>query len=205
LPTSFSSLVMVVGMGLCSCFGLLKFRCGADRVDDVLVAGAAAEVAVEAVADFVVCRVRVALDDLFGNHDHAGGAEAALEGVLGPESFLHGVELAFGGGEAFDGEDACAIGLDGKHAAAFDGFAVEFDGAGSAEAGLAAHVGTGEAEDFAEVVDEEQTRFDFVGVRHAVDGYVDGSVHEEAPGKYIGFGAENGMEMGSCQRNVRSS
>jgi len=147
-----------------------------DRVDDVLIAGAAAEIAIERVADFLLGGVGVAFEELAGSHDHAGGAEAALEAVLVPESLLDGVEVAIGG-EAFDGDDVAAVGLDREHGAAFDDFAVKGDGACAADGRLAADVGAGEAGDFAKVVDEEHARFDFIGVRFAVDGQGDFSFH----------------------------
>ena len=127
----------------------------------------------------------IAFEDLFRNHDHAGRAEAALEGVLVPEGFLHGVQFAVGGGEAFDGEDLRAIGLDGEHAAALDGLAVDFDGAGAAEGGFAAHVRAGEPDDFAEVVDQQEARLHFVSVAVAVDGHGDGSLHAHRPRQSI--------------------
>src|SRR5829696_2318935 len=65
-----------------------------DGFDDVLVAGAAAEVALKAVADFGFGRVRIVVEEGDRGHDHAGGAVAALEAVHLPEAFLDGVELA---------------------------------------------------------------------------------------------------------------
>ena len=119
------------------------------RVDDVLIAGAAAEIAFEAVADLFVGRIGIALEQLLGRHDHAGSAEAALEAMLVPEGFLHGVELAVGG-EAFDGHHLAAIRLDGEHGAGLYGLAVERHGAGAADGGFAADVAAGESDDFAQ-------------------------------------------------------
>src|SRR6266850_2929 len=53
-----------------------------DRLHDVVVTRAPAEVALELVADLLLRRLRVALEDLGGRHDHARRAEAALEAVL---------------------------------------------------------------------------------------------------------------------------
>ena len=136
---------------------------GFHRVDDVLISGAAADVALEAVADLLLGRVGIAIDDLLGRHDHAGRAEAALQSVLVPESLLHRVELAVSG-QAFDGQDARAVGLHGEHGAAFDGLAVHLDRACAAQRRLAADVRSGEADDLAQVVDEEQPRLDVVGI-----------------------------------------
>src|SRR5471030_1978619 len=64
----------------------------ADRRDDVLVAGAAAQIAFDPVADLVVRGIRVAGEQVRGGHDHAGGTEAALEAVFLPERILDGVQ-----------------------------------------------------------------------------------------------------------------
>jgi len=48
------------------------------RVDDLVVAGAAAEVAGESLAYLGLGRVGVAVKQRLGRHQHAGGAEAAL-------------------------------------------------------------------------------------------------------------------------------
>src|SRR5687767_3825534 len=63
----------------------------ADRRDDVLVAGAAADVPFDGVADLVVGRVVVAGEQVGGGHDHPRRAEAALEAVLLPERGLEGM------------------------------------------------------------------------------------------------------------------
>src|SRR5258705_10898331 len=60
----------------------------ADRRDDVVVASAAADVALDRVPDLVVGRVGVASEQIARRHDHARLAEAALEAVLRPEAFL---------------------------------------------------------------------------------------------------------------------
>src|SRR5260370_1844352 len=90
LPVSFSVFVMVGVAMLCPCLR----RRGLHRVDDVLIAGAAANVAFDAMTDLVFRWIGIALDDLFGSHDHAGSAEAALGSVLAPEGVLHGIEAA---------------------------------------------------------------------------------------------------------------
>src|SRR5580700_11971844 len=51
------------------------------RLDDVLVAGAAAEVAVEAGSHLGLVQPLAALDEIQRAHDHAGRAEAALKRV----------------------------------------------------------------------------------------------------------------------------
>src|SRR5215467_5991304 len=64
-----------------------------DGLDDVVVTGAAAEIALEPVADLVLRRARIALEKLGGGHDHSRRAEPALQTVLLPERVLDRVEL----------------------------------------------------------------------------------------------------------------
>src|SRR5579871_5259656 len=89
-PTNAFVLVVVVAMFPPLCFR----RGGLYRVHDVLVTRATAQIAVQAMADLFFRRVRIPVDDLFRRHDHARGAESALQAVLIPESFLHGMQLA---------------------------------------------------------------------------------------------------------------
>src|SRR3954449_3203589 len=66
----------------------------ADRRDDVLVARAAADAAGDRGADLVLGRVRIRVQQPAPGHQHAGGAEAALQRVLLVEALLHRIELA---------------------------------------------------------------------------------------------------------------
>ena len=63
-------------------------------VEDLRVAGAAAEVARERLADLVVGRVRDAPQQVGGRDDEPGRAEAALHGARVDERLLHRVQLA---------------------------------------------------------------------------------------------------------------
>src|SRR5271166_2016127 len=83
-------------------FGGLGRSCGAhfarplsDRLDDVVVTGAAADVAFEPMADRGFVEVRaLAVDEVDGRHDHPRRAEAALEAVIVLERLLHRMQLA---------------------------------------------------------------------------------------------------------------
>src|SRR5690242_6714442 len=65
----------------------------ADRQDDVVVAGAAADVALDRVPDLGVGGVAVVHEQVRGGHDHTRRAEAALEPVLLPEALLQRVQV----------------------------------------------------------------------------------------------------------------
>src|SRR5262245_39404131 len=84
-------------------------RAGGDRLDDVVVAGAAAEIAVELVADrFLVELVPLAAHDIERRHDHAGGAEAALQAMVLAKRLLHRMQLV-AGRHPFDGQHIGAV------------------------------------------------------------------------------------------------
>ena len=68
----------------------------ADRVEDLLVARAAAQVAGQRLADLGVARVRLALQQVVGGDDQPGRAEAALDGARGEERLLDRVQLVLG-------------------------------------------------------------------------------------------------------------
>src|SRR5262245_48971657 len=66
-----------------------------DRLDDVVVAGTATDIALELLADRLLGQVATsAVHDVDGRHDHAGGTEPALEAVMLAKRLLHRVELA---------------------------------------------------------------------------------------------------------------
>ena len=152
---------------------LSRARCGGFHcVDDVLVSRAATDVALEPMTNLVFGGGRIAIEDLLRRHDHAGRAESALEAVLVPERFLHGIELAVAR-ETFHGDDIRALRLHGKHGAALDGLAVQLHGARAAQRGFAAHVRTRQARDVAHEMNEQQARFYVLGIAFPIDGECD--------------------------------
>jgi hypothetical protein len=86
--------------------------CGLDGLDDVLVAGAAADVPADRPADLLVGRIGVLFDERRPDEHHARRAEPALEAVVLLEGRLDGVERAVLL-EALDGAQFVAVGLDG--------------------------------------------------------------------------------------------
>src|SRR5580692_10154234 len=75
------------------------------RFDDFDVAGAAADVAAERVADFVVGRPRIAPQQSRRRHDESRRAIAALRPELFVKTALHGGEVTVRR-QGFDGVDA---------------------------------------------------------------------------------------------------
>ena len=116
------------------------------RLDDLAVAGAAAQHARERLLDLGLARPRVRAQQRLGAHQHSGRADAALRRAVGDEGALQDRERAIGLGEALDRRHRAPGALaDGDDARA-DLLAVEQHGAGAAVAGVAADLGAGEAE-----------------------------------------------------------
>ena len=67
-----------------------------DRLHDVVVAGTPAQVTGDSVAYLLLGGVWYLLQKLRCRHNHAGGAETALETVLLPETLLKRVKLTIG-------------------------------------------------------------------------------------------------------------
>src|SRR5690349_15758250 len=102
---------------------------------DVVVSGAAAEVAVERLADLGLGGLLGLAGEPDRGHHHARRAEAALQTVVLLERGLHGMELV-AAREPFDGGDLGALRLDGEHVAALHRLAVDQHGAGAALRGV---------------------------------------------------------------------
>jgi hypothetical protein len=119
-----------------------------DGGDDVLVARAAADIAFEQLADLGIGGLRLLAAQIHRTHHHAGRAEAALQAMALLEGRLHGVHGSVGSGHALYGLHLGALGLHGQHGAGLDGLAIDQHRAGSALAGIAAHMGARQAQLF---------------------------------------------------------
>src|SRR5713226_3163160 len=182
--------------GLCG--GLRRYSAhrggrGLDRFDDVHVARAATEVALEALSNLVIGRTRVLRQQIGGRHDHPGRAVAALEAMLVPERLLQRMELAVLG-HPFDRGQALAFGLDREHGAALHRLAVDEDRAGPALAGVASDMGTRKAGDVPYVVHEQKPGLDLILVPAAVDGSGDLVVHTVPPNPGEGARSAGGQQ-----------
>src|SRR5664279_902964 len=95
-----------------------RFRSRGDRLDDVVIASAAADVAVELLADGVLVEiVAAAAHDIERRHDHAGGAIAALQAVVLAERLLHRMQGPARLGQTLNGGDLSALALQGEQCA----------------------------------------------------------------------------------------
>ena len=112
--------------------------------------------------------VGVALEQVSGSHDHAGGAEATLETMLLPETLLERMHLTLGG-QAFDGCYFGTMALDGQDRARLDTLAVEVNYARATLAGITADVRSSQIELFAQVVNQQRPRLNIARVRFPID------------------------------------
>ena len=160
---------------------LLPRRPRLDRLHDVHVPGAPADVAADRGANLVVVGRWVLLDQAFADEHHAGRAEAALQAVVLLERRLHRVEPCRGE-QALDGRDLDAVGLDAEQRAGLHRRAVVEHRAGAAARGIAPDVGAGEAQVLAEHVHQQHARLDVEGVGGAVDG--DRDFHRRSSSRY---------------------
>src|SRR6266852_1366972 len=148
---------------------LRLIACRLHGLEDVPVAGAAADVALQRLLDLVVARARVRTQQGGRAHQHPGRAIPALERVVIAERLLERCELAVFR-EPFDGLDLRPVGLYREEHAALHELAVDDHRAGAAVPGIAADVAAGQIEVVANEVDQQLADFDLTLVLDAVDG-----------------------------------
>ena len=155
---------------------LLLFRRGMlrrgvlDRLDDVDVAGAAAEVAGDRLADLVLARVRVLLEQGVAASSSCPACRSRTAGRA-PARSPPGCGCSL---PSCSSPSTVATSRPSAWTAntvqRLDRPAVEQHGAGAAAGGVAADVGAGQPQVFAEEMDQQQARLDLGLVRGAVDG-----------------------------------
>src|SRR5581483_11632166 len=138
-----------------------------DRVDDRGVPGATADVAAEELDDLFPLRPP-AREQISRGGEDPRRAEAALQRVMTTEHLLQRPPL-----EAFDRHDLAALRLHSEGQARADAPTVEEDGAGAADAVLAADVRAGQPELVAEEVGEQRAGLAVAAPRYAVDRQLD--------------------------------
>src|SRR5436190_4155921 len=139
------------------------------RLDDLLVAGAAAQVPADRIADLRLGRIRIRVQQSLRGDEHSRRAVAALQAVRLAEAVLQNAHRAVGFRETLDGGDAVAVRLHRVHEAGPYGFPVEHHRARAADAVLAADVRAGEEQVVAQPVDQRQPRRHLGRSRLAVD------------------------------------
>src|SRR3974390_734775 len=121
-----------------------RVRSSLNGANNIVIAGAAANIAVQLLANRrLVEVVPVASNHIDGGHNHARRAEAALEPVLLMKSSLHRMKFV-AVRQAFEGRPRCSVILDGERGTGLNANPVDVNGAGTALAGIAADMRTGE-------------------------------------------------------------
>src|SRR5262249_25611573 len=134
--------------------GLPQFRGGRlDRAHDLVVAGAAAEIAGQPETDLGLRGVGVPVEQRLGRDQEPGRTDAALQGRMLQELALQRMQR-LARGHALDGADLTPLGLGAQHQAGEDEAVVEDDAAGAAIAGAAAFFAASEAEPVAQHVEQ---------------------------------------------------
>src|SRR5262249_48455023 len=152
-----------------------RLGAGRDRRYDVVIAGAAAQIAFELVTDGVIVEVvALAVHHVDRGHDHAGGAIAALQAVVLAEGLLHRMQRAVRVGEPFDRSDGGAFDLPGEDGAGLHRLAVDVHHTGPALRRVTADMGTGEAKVLAQELHQQGARIDVTGDGLAVHRHRDG-------------------------------
>ena len=130
-----------------------------DCVHDVLVARAAAKVALQSVTDFPFGGIWILVEQVARSHDHSGRAEAALKAMLLPKTLLNRMQVSVLC-QALDRGDLPSVGLHREERARLDCLSVHKHRTGAADAGLAADMGSCEAQILAQVMHEKKARLD---------------------------------------------
>jgi hypothetical protein len=166
---------------------LLIIRCGLGsirqhsggslhRLDDIVIAGATAEIAFEGVANGRLVRILLPGKEGGRGQHHPRRAIATLQTVLLPERPLDGMEHP-PGRKTFDGRDFVTIGLSREQRATLYPDTIQQDRAGAALAGVAPNLCAGQAEMVAKQLHEERSRLHFELPLDSIDRQRYGYVH----------------------------
>src|SRR5215831_15546596 len=146
---------------------------GPDRVDDVLIASAPAEITLEPGTDAFLCRPRFPPEQFQRAHDHSRGAEPALQGVMCAECGLQRMLGITWLTQALDRIDRCSVRLNGQDRARLHGAAVQVHSARAALGRVATDMRTSDAEVIAQKVHEQLPGVNLGVPPLAVDGHRD--------------------------------
>ena len=147
-----------------------------DRVDDLVVTGAAADVAGDRFLDILGRRFSGAVEQYFDRHDVARRAVAALYRAGVDKGLLNRMQL-IAVRKPLDGRDLGAVGVGGHGHARVDRLAIVNDRAGAALAGVAAELAALHLQGVAEKFQQRRRSFRDGGDGLAVDFCVDGDAH----------------------------
>jgi len=143
-----------------------------NRLENLLIAGAAAQIAGERIADLIPRRMWMLVEQRLRGHQDARRAIAALRGAEIRERFLQRMQSSIRD-EPFHGHHASPVTLDAEHEAREHRLIVEQHGAGAALPELAAMFRAAQVQVFTEHLEERFVRSERDFGRLAVDGQRD--------------------------------
>src|SRR5262249_44786596 len=146
------------------------------RLDDFDVAGAAADGAAERGANVVLARMRIAPKKPRRDHDESGRAVAALRAELLVEPALHCGKTSFLA-ERFDGVDALPVHASGQREAGQPWPVIDEHRASAALAAVAAGFCSSEADDFPQIIQQQQIIWHRVDAAAAVENKLENAGH----------------------------
>jgi hypothetical protein len=120
-----------------------------DRLEDLVVAGAPAEIAGERFGDLIPRRLRVLVEQVLCGQEESGRAVTALRSAQIGERVLERMEVSVAAGHPFDRGDLASVARRGDDEARENRLPVEEHGARAALPQLATVLGAGEAQVFA--------------------------------------------------------
>jgi hypothetical protein len=178
LTNVFASHVSSLGIRLSDSadFRLSFARSVLNGFDDVLIPGAAAEIAFQTVTYLGLAGIGIAIEDLCGSHDHSRSAIAALQSMVFPKSFLHRVELAVPR-KSLDGGYIRAVSLDGEHRAGLHSLTIHQHGTGTAQRCLAPDVGSSQVRSVTQVVNQQYAWLNLILALDAINPQFDFGLH----------------------------
>src|SRR5262245_58185798 len=173
-PTDFTATVLP---SVPSSLAVHRLRRCLDRLDDELVAGAAAEVAGDAVPDLLLAGLGVVLQQLERRQHHPGRAVAALQALVLDEGLLHRVQLVSPRADPFDRRDLLPVDVGGEDAARLHRLAVQHHGARTAASRSAPDVRPRQPQHIPQHVGEDHAGVHLDAVGLVVHGHLDWSLH----------------------------
>ena len=119
-----------------------------------MITRAAADIAFELFTNRLLIKLgAIALDDINGRHDHAGCAKAALQAMILPKGFLHGMQLTILG-QTLNRGDIRTLQGNSQSRARFDRLIIDHHYTGAALARITAHMRAGQTQIFAQELNQ---------------------------------------------------
>src|SRR5258706_12120636 len=124
------------------------------RADNILVSSATANIAIQSMADLLISRMGIAVQQIHHRDDHTGCAETTLQAVLLTKGILYRMQITIGG-DAFNGSNTATICLYCQYCTGFDGNTIHQHGACTALTGITTHISARQSNYFAQEMREQ--------------------------------------------------